>query len=84
MFKVLREKAPRLPPHQDPNGPAFWNVVKHDDLVEVNRDTELYSSEIGGTSIPDPGTRDNGGARLPGGDDAHHRPAQAHPATGGW
>ena len=60
MFKVLRDQAPVFL-HQDPNGPAFWNIVKHDDLVEVNRDTERFSSEIGGTSIPDPGTRDNGG-----------------------
>ncbi|MDE0237140.1 MAG: cytochrome P450, partial [bacterium] len=59
MFKVLREQCPVFL-HQDPHGPAFWNVVKHADLVEVNRDTERFSSELGGTSIPDPGTRDNG------------------------
>ena len=61
MFKVLREQAPVFL-HQDPDGPAFWNVVKHDDLVEVNRDTERYSSETGGTSIPDYGARESGDA----------------------
>ncbi|WP_419917951.1 cytochrome P450 [Candidatus Poriferisocius sp.] len=53
MFKVLREQAPVML-HQDPNGTAFWNVVKHADLVDVNRDTEAFSSETGGISIPDP------------------------------
>jgi cholest-4-en-3-one 26-monooxygenase len=42
--------------HAYPRGGAddgFWNVVKHADLVEVNRDTETFSSELGGTSIWD-------------------------------
>ena len=28
--------------------------MQHDDLVTVNRDSELFSSEVGGVSILDP------------------------------
>ena len=30
-------------------GGGYWNVVKHADLIEVNRDTATFSSEVGGT-----------------------------------
>ena len=33
----------------DLKGGGYWNVVKHADLIEVNRDTATFSSEIGGT-----------------------------------
>ncbi len=55
MFEVLRAEDP-VYWHPDPRvGPdaGFWNVVKHADLVEVNRDTGTFSSEVGGTAIPD-------------------------------
>ena len=55
MFATLRAEAP-VYWHPDPKaGPdaGFWNVVKHGDLVDVNRDVELFSSEVGGTSIWD-------------------------------
>jgi cholest-4-en-3-one 26-monooxygenase len=52
MFKRLRAEDP-VSWHDDPRGSGFWNVVKHADLVTVNRDAETYSSEIGGTSIFD-------------------------------
>ena len=53
MLKTLREQAP-LYWHKDPQGGGFWNVVRHADVTTVNRDNELYSSEIGGISIPNP------------------------------
>ena len=56
MLKTLREQAP-LYWHVDPEGGGFWNVVRHADVQIVNRDNELYSSEIGGISIPNPGER---------------------------
>ena len=56
MLKSLREQAP-LYWHVDPAGGGFWNVVRHADVQMVNRDNELYSSEIGGISIPNPGER---------------------------
>ena len=54
MFKRLRAEAP-VSWHDYPEGQGFWNVVLHDDLVTVNRDTGIYSSEAGGISIPTPG-----------------------------
>ena len=53
MFKVLRNEAP-LFWHTHPDGGGFWNVVRHKDVTVVNRDNELYSSEVGSISIPDP------------------------------
>jgi cholest-4-en-3-one 26-monooxygenase len=53
MFRRLRAEDP-VSWHDYPGGTGFWNVVKHDDVVNVSRDSELYSSEIGGVSIFDP------------------------------
>jgi cholest-4-en-3-one 26-monooxygenase len=55
MFARLRAEDP-VYWHPNPRagaGEGFWNVVKHGDLVDVNRDTETFSSELGGTSIWD-------------------------------
>jgi cholest-4-en-3-one 26-monooxygenase len=55
MFARLRAEDP-VYWHPNPRagaGAGFWNVVKHGDLVDVNRDTETFSSELGGTSIWD-------------------------------
>ena len=61
MFITLRNEAP-LFWHEHPDGGGFWNVVRHEDVRAVNRDNELYSSEVGGISIPDPTIRlDDGG-----------------------
>ncbi|NCY17307.1 MAG: cytochrome P450, partial [Actinobacteria bacterium] len=53
MFDRLRAEAP-VSWHDYPNAKGFWNVVQHQDLVTVNRDTGLYSSETGGISILTP------------------------------
>ena len=63
-------------------GGGYWNVVKHADLIEVNRDTATFSSEVGGTMImsgqfpigedPDMPFDTRGVA------DARHGPAEAH------
>jgi cholest-4-en-3-one 26-monooxygenase len=53
MFDRLRAEAP-VSWHEYPNAKGFWNVVQHQDLVQVNRDTGLYSSETGGISILTP------------------------------
>mgnify|MGYP006255574979 FL=1 len=61
MFITLRNEAP-LFWHDHPDGGGFWNVVRHEDVRIVNRDNELYSSEVGGISIPEPTIRlDDGG-----------------------
>jgi cholest-4-en-3-one 26-monooxygenase len=53
MFKRLRAEEPIY--WQDhPQGRGFWNVVRHEDLIAVNRDPLTYSSEIGGVSILGP------------------------------
>jgi cholest-4-en-3-one 26-monooxygenase len=55
MFKQLRSEAPvAWQDHNLPNAAGFWNVVLHKDLITVNRDTGLYSSEVGGISILTP------------------------------
>ena len=53
MFDRLRADAP-VSWHDYPGAQGFWNVVQHQDLVQVNRDTGLYSSETGGISILTP------------------------------
>lgn len=47
MFTFLRKEAPVFW-HDEPGGPGFWNITKHADLVEVNRDPLGFSSETGG------------------------------------
>jgi len=54
MFKKLRAEDP-VSWHDLPGGKGFWNVVRHADLIAINRDTATYSSEAGGVSILDPG-----------------------------
>ena len=37
--------------YEDGPGEGFWNLTKYDDVVLVNRDSALFSSQIGGTQI---------------------------------
>ena len=37
--------------HPEPEGPGFWAVTRHADVVAVSRDTERFSSELGCTFI---------------------------------
>ena len=53
MFRRLRAEDP-VYWHDVPGRHGFWNVVQHDDVINVNRDSELFSSEVGGVSIMDP------------------------------
>ena len=39
----LRQNAP-VSWHEEPDGPGFWNVVRYEDCVAVNRDAERFSS----------------------------------------
>lgn len=52
MFRVLRAEDP-VHWSDEPDGPGFWSVTRHPDLVAVNRDTATFSSEIGGTQRVD-------------------------------
>ena len=51
MFTRLRAEDPVYWQPDDLKGGGYWNVVKHADLIEVNRDTATFSSEIGSTQI---------------------------------
>ncbi|MCH7788620.1 MAG: cytochrome P450 [Acidobacteria bacterium] len=61
MFTLMRREAP-LYFHDEPEGSGFWNVVKHADLIEVNRQPELFSSQEQGISIFDMGEAGASGA----------------------
>src|SRR2546421_518039 len=42
-FDRLRKENP-VYFHEEPDGPGFWCVTRYDDLVTVNRDNQLFSS----------------------------------------
>lgn len=52
MFKILRREDP-VHFHPEPDGPGFWCITRHADLITVNRDYEAFSSAEQGISIPD-------------------------------
>jgi cholest-4-en-3-one 26-monooxygenase len=54
MFKVLRDTDPGIHWHDEPEGSGFWSVTRIDHLREVNRNTDVFSSNAGGTQILDP------------------------------
>lgn len=51
-FEVLRREAPVFR-HAEPDGPGFWALTRHADVVAVSRDPATFSSERGGTFIDD-------------------------------
>src|SRR5919198_2924762 len=52
MFTLLRREDPvRWQP--EPDGPGFWCITRYDDINDVHRDWETFSSELGGTSLQD-------------------------------
>ncbi len=59
-FTFLRREAP-VYKHPEPDGPGFWVVTKHADVVTVGRDGATYSSDqrrggVVGLEEPPPGT----------------------------
>jgi cholest-4-en-3-one 26-monooxygenase len=52
MFELLRRDDP-VYFHPEPDGPGYWCVTKHADLMTVNRDNGIFSSATGGINIPD-------------------------------
>ena len=60
-FQALREHRPmafmaepELPPDAPvPQGPGYWAVTRHADVIEASRNPEVFSSARGATSIPD-------------------------------
>jgi cholest-4-en-3-one 26-monooxygenase len=51
-FRVLRHEAP-VHFHPEPDGPGFWAVTRHADIVQMSKDPGTYSSYRGGTNIKD-------------------------------
>jgi cholest-4-en-3-one 26-monooxygenase len=51
-METLRREAPVFR-HAEPDGPGFWAVTRHADVVAVSRDTTTFSSELGSTFIDD-------------------------------
>ncbi|HET6510233.1 MAG TPA: cytochrome P450 [Baekduia sp.] len=37
----------------EPDGPGFWAVTRYEDIRFVHRNVDIYSSELGGTSLED-------------------------------
>ncbi len=52
MWRVLRRDAPVFF-HEEPEGPGFWCLTKHEDVKFASRSPQLFSSWIGGTNIED-------------------------------
>lgn len=52
MFEVLRREDP-VHWHEEPNGPGFWAVTKHEDVKHVSRTPSIFSSSPT-TNIWDP------------------------------
>ncbi len=51
-FGLLREQAP-LWWQEEERGNGFWVFTRYDDIVQMSKDWETYSSELGGTSLQD-------------------------------
>src|SRR3954452_3557146 len=51
-FTTLRREAP-VHFNAEPDGPGFYAVTRYADIREVHRHVDVFSSEIGGTSLED-------------------------------
>lgn len=49
-FQHLRQRPPQF--HEEPDGPGFWSIVRYNDVVDVSRRPEIFSS-AGGFTIAD-------------------------------
>jgi cytochrome P450/nitrite reductase/ring-hydroxylating ferredoxin subunit len=49
---LLRREAP-LHWHPEEHGRGYWVFTRYDDVVQVSKDWQTYSSELGGTSLQD-------------------------------
>jgi len=49
-FSLLRHEDP-VHFNPEPDGAGFWAVTRYADIVQVHRDWETFSSELGGTSL---------------------------------
>jgi cytochrome P450 len=52
MFALLRHEDP-VHWQEEPDGPGFWAITRHDDITAVAKDWRSFSSERGGCSLQD-------------------------------
>jgi cytochrome P450 len=52
LFRRLRESDP-VHWHAETNGPGFFAITRYADVVRVSRDSQTFSSWLGGTMVPD-------------------------------
>ena len=57
VFEDLRRNAPIHWNVEEAPNSGFWSVTRYNDIVEVLRDTETYSSEIGAANLEELDTR---------------------------
>lgn len=62
-FAVLRRECPVYRQEERailgwPAGPGYWAVTRYHDVVHVNRNPDLFSSQLGATQIRDPKPED--------------------------
>jgi cholest-4-en-3-one 26-monooxygenase len=62
-FAVLRREAPVFW-QREPNGPGYWAVTKHADVMAISRNPKVFSSERGGINIPDASEEDLETSRM--------------------
>ena len=53
VFELLQREAPVFR-HPEPDGDGFWCVTRYDDVVQVLKDTSVFSSEAGGAALIEP------------------------------
>src|SRR5215213_10230392 len=51
-FRTLRHEAPVFF-NPEPDGPGFYAITRYADIRDVHRNVDVYSSELGGTSLED-------------------------------
>jgi len=59
MFEVVRAEDP-VHWSEEADGPGFWSITKHADIQLLNRDAEGFSAEMGGITLMEPSSYDDG------------------------
>ncbi len=62
-FAELRREDP-VHWHPERVGAGFWAVTKYDDLRQVSRNPQLFSSEVGGTGLREPSPEERMGSMV--------------------
>ena len=63
-FRMLRAEAPVCWHREHKGGPGFFTITRYEDVKQISRDPETFSSYEGGTNIDDPPSDDLTGMRA--------------------